>query len=620
MLYVKVVLGLPIDGPFDYLVPPDLEGRVKPGARVWVNFRNKKEVAYIVGSSVKSKIKKVKEISALIDAVPILEEGMLLLTKRVAEYYCCSWGEAIESALPEELRRGIIPKGTLLDKQSLDVEKCPLLDKNGKKKIIFLSGFDRMPVYLREIKEALAAKRSAIVLFSDIRAAESAGELIEKSLGTEVYLAFRKQPKEAELWERLRRQPYCVVVGTRSSIFSPVNNPGLIIIDQPEDRVYKQEQVPHYHTGEVALMRAEIENAKVILASHGISLESFYLEQENKLEYEYIASKRGLPEVKVIDLRRLSYAERKSKSLFSKFLADAIYAALAKKSKVLIVINRRGFATSASCHNCGATLKCPACNTNLVHHFDEDKLKCHHCSFKMELPNICPSCNAGYIKYSGIGTEKVESELSRIFPQAAIRILVEDKEDTGLPEADILVSTGSVIKHRGLSFDLIGVMAIDNLLNRVDFRASEKAFSLLTGLVNLTSGRMIIQSANFGHYCFHALIKHEPRIFLAEELKQRRQLNLPPYKHMILVKLRGRSLEKVKEAALRLSERLNKLKSPAIKVISLNCGEPPKLRGNFYYQILIRASRVQAACRELKLHLKESNYSGIIVTVDVDPV
>jgi len=620
MLYAKVVLGLPIDGPFDYLVPPDLENKVKPGARAWVNFRDKKEVAYVVGISAKSKIKKIKEISALIDANQILDEKMLLLTKKVAEYYCCSWGEAIESALPEELRKGRIPKGTLFDKQSLDLEKCPLPDKKGKKKIVFLAGFDRMPVYLREISEVLAAKRSAIVLFGDIKAAQKAGELVGESLGIEVYLSFRKQANELEAWERIRQEPYCVVVGTRSSIFSPVNNPGLIIIDQEDGQVYKQEQVPHYHAREVCLMRAEIEDARVILASHSISLESFYLAQKNKLEYEYIAPKRSFPEVKVIDLRRLSYAQRKGKSLFSKFLADAIYSALGQKEKALIVINRRGFATSASCHNCGAALKCPACNINLVYHFDEDKLKCHHCAFKMELPNICPSCNAGYIKYSGIGTEKVESELARIFPQAAIRILEEGKEDAALPEADILVSTGSVIKHQGLSFDLIGVLAVDNLLNRVDFRASEKTFSLLTGLINLASKRIIIQSANFGHYCFQALIRHDPRIFLTEELKQRRQLNLPPYKHMILVKLRGKSAEKVKEAALRLSERLNKAKSPGFKVISLNYGQPAKLRGNFYYQILIRAARVQPACRLLKLHLKESNYSGIIVTVDVDPV
>jgi primosomal protein N' (replication factor Y) len=620
MLYAKVVVGLPIDGPFDYLVPAYLEKKLSLGARVWVNFRNKKEVAYVVGLSSKTKIKKVKEISAAIDATPILGEKMLLLAKRLAEYYCCSWGQAIETAIPEDLRKGKITKGTLLYKESLVIKKCPLLDQKDEKKINFLSGQDRMPVYLREIKGALAAKQSAIVLFSDISAAERAKEAVGKSLGIEAYIVFRNQPKELETWEKIMQAEYCVVVGTRSSVFSPVNNLGLIIIDQEEDQVYKQEQAPHYHAREVALMRAEIQGAKVILASHSISLESFYLAQKDKLKFEFAPAKATYPEVKVIDARRLSYAQRKSKAIFSKFLADAIYSTLTEKGKVLLFIERKGFATLAACHNCGVALKCPRCNINLVFHFDEDKLKCHHCNFKMEVPKICPSCNTGYIKYSGIGTEKVESELAKIFPQARVKIFSEENRSDPNLDADIFVATSSVIKRRGLSFDLIGVIAIDNSLNRVDFRSAEKVFSLLLGLVSLTSKKIIIQSSNANHHCFQALIKNDPQLFLTEELKQRKQSNLAPYKHMILIKARGGNLEKVKKAASDLFERLNRIKAIGIKLLSLNCGQPAKLRGNFYYQILMRASNVQSASRFLKLHLKEGHYSGIIVTVDVDPI
>ncbi len=614
MLYANVVLGLPIDGPFDYLVPADLENKIVVGVRVRVNFRNKKEVAYIVGLNNKTKIKKLKEVSALIDQSPVLDKDMLLLTKRLAEYYCCSWGEAIETALPDELRKGKeVEKGD----DSLFVNK--VTEKENRP--FFLQGQDRMPVYLREIKEAWLARRSAIVLFSDIPEAERAKKLIEKDLGTEVFLAFRKQPKELEAWEKIRQAQYCVVIGTRSSIFSPVNNLGLIIVDQEDDRVYKQEQAPHYHAREVALMRAQIQGAKVILASHSLSLESFYLARKENLKREIIPSKQAYPQIKVIDARRLAYAQRKSKSLFSKFLADAIYAQLGEKGKILLVINRTGFATAASCHNCGAALKCPRCNINLVFHFEGDKLRCHHCNFKMEVPKICPSCNTGYIKYSGIGTEKVESELARIFPQARIKIIGEAKEDINLSEADIFVATSSVIKQQGvLSFDLIGVLAIDNSLNRVDFRAAEKTFSLLAGLVSLTSKTMIIQSANANHHCFQALVKNDPQLFYKEELKQRKQLELAPFKHMILLKARGSSLEKVKQAAADLFEKLNGLKSNSIKILSLNPGQPPKLRGNFYYQVLMRASSAEKASRLLKLHLKEWHYSGIIVSVDVDPI
>ncbi|MDD5253407.1 MAG: primosomal protein N' [Candidatus Omnitrophica bacterium] len=613
MLYAEVVLGLPIEGPFDYLVPPDLENKISVGTRIWVNFRNKKEVAYVVGLSSKTKIKKIKEVAAVIDAAAVLDEQMLLLTRRLAEYYCCSWGEAIEAALVDELRKG---------KKTGDgkIEPSPFFKGKIEPSPFFVQGKDRMPVYLREIKEAWEAGQSAIVLFSDIPEAERAKELIEKDSGIEVFLAFRKQPKELEVWEKIRQAQKCVVVGTRSSIFSPVNNLGLIIIDQEQDQAYKQEQVPHYHARQVALIRAQICGSKVVLGGFVPSLESFYLAQEGKLKFEVIPSKQAYPLVQIIDSRRLPYSERKTKSIFSKFLSDAIYANLLEKRKTLVFIERKGFATSAACHNCGVVLKCPRCNINLVFHFDEDRLRCHHCNFKMEVPKICPSCRSGYIKYSGIGTEKVESELARIFPQARIRIINEENKSGSSLDADIFVASSSVIKHRDLSFDLIGVVAIDNSLNRVDFRAGEKTFALLMGLASLTCRRMIIQSANANHHCFQAVIKNDVQIFLKEELKLCKQLNFSPYKHMILIKLRGASLDKVKKAAQDLFERLGGIKTSSIKMLSLNPGQPAKLRGNFYYQILMRASSVEKAGKFLRLHLKEGHFSGIIVTVDVDPV
>ncbi|MDD5109069.1 MAG: primosomal protein N' [Candidatus Omnitrophica bacterium] len=614
MLYANVVLGLPIDGPFDYLVPPDLENKITVGIRVLVNFRNKREVAYVVGLNKKTKIKKIKEILSVLDQAPILDESMLLLTRNLAQYYCCSWGEAIETALPEGLRKGKETKkgdGSLFFNKVTGKENRPL----------FLQGQERMSVYLKEIKQFCADRRSVIVLFSDISEAERAKKLIEQDSGLEVFLVFRKQLKELEVWEKIRQAQCCIVVGTRSSIFSPVNNLGLIIVDQEDDSVYKQEQVPHYHAREVGLMRAQIDGAKIILGSYCLSLRSFYLAHKENHEFRIVPSETAYPLVKVIDLSRLAYAERKIKSIFSKLLADAVYSTLGERGKILLVINRKGFATSASCHNCGVALKCPRCNINLVFHFGEDKLKCHHCNFKMELPKICPNCNAGYIKYSGIGTEKVESELARIFPQASVKIIDEQKGMVNLSDADIFVGTGFVAKQQGsIRFDLIGVLAIDNSLNRIDFMASEKTFSMLMSLVSLTAKKMIIQSANASHHCFQALIKNDPELFYERELAQRKQLNLAPFKHMILLKIRGINPEKVKKASVDLFQRLNALKTASMKILSLNCGQPAKLRGNFYYQILMRASSPQKASHFLKSHLKEWHYSGIIVTIDVDPV
>ncbi len=618
MLYAKVVLGLPVDGPFDYLVPAGLEGKMRIGARVWVNFRNKKEVAYVTGLTARTKIKNIKEISSLIDIIPAIDDGMMSLCSGLAEYYCCSLGEAIETALPEGLRKG---KEVLSPVASASGGSLAMTKTNDPAVAggmpVFVRGQDRMPVYLKYIKEALASGRSAIILFSDIREAEEARGRIARDSGAEVFSVFRKQPGELEIWQSIRGLSSCVVVGTRSGIFAPVNNLGLVIIDREQDQVYKQEQAPHYHARQAALMRSRICGAKLVLGGTVPSLESFFLFREGKLQVEDLPSQSLYPAVQVIDNRRLAYADRKSKPVISKFLSDAIFKVLSDKGKVLVFIERKGFATSAFCHNCGAPLKCPRCSINLVFHFDEDKLRCHHCNFKMDVPKICPSCNSGYIKYSGLGTEKLESELARMFPQARIGIIGEG--DAELGSADIFVSTSVVLKHRNLKFDLTGVISIDNSLNRVDFRAAEKAFSLLTELAG-RSARMVIQSANAGHYCFRALVKNDQGLFLQEELRQRKQLNFPPYKHMILLKLRSASLSKVKDASAGLFEKLGSIKSASVKLLSLNPSQPAKLRGNFYYQILMRASRAEKAARFLRPYLKDGSFSGVIVTVDVDPV
>lgn len=614
MLYAKVVLGLPIEGPFDYHVPQGLEDKISPGVRVWVNFRNKKKVAYVTGLSSRTAIKRIKDILEIIDPEPLIDKKMFLLADQIAQYYCCSLGEALEAMLPEELR-----KGKKWGQSKFSVAKAGKFALTPfSQRFHFIQGQDRITAYLREIKATLLQKRSVILLFSDIVLAQKTAEIIEKDSEVKVFVSFRKQVKSLAVWQNIKKEEYCVVVGARSNVFAPVNSLGLIITDQENDQVYKQEQVPHYHAREVALMRAEIEDAKVVLGATLLSLESFYLAQNNKIEYEIIATGKKYPEIKLIDPSRVAYADRKNKPVFSKYLADAIYANLLEKGRTLLFINRKGFATSAACHNCGSVLKCPRCNINLVFHFDENKLKCHHCNFKMPLPEICPVCNAGYIKYSGLGTEKIESELARVFPQARIKLMDDFKGD--LSSTDILVSTSAVIKHKELNFDLIGVLGIDNSLNRVDFRSAEKTFALLLGLSDLTTKKIIIESSNSNHHCFKALINKDPLFFLKEELKERKQLKFPPFKHMVLVKIRGKDIDKVKKASYDLFEKLNKIKTSSLKLISLSPAQPPKLRGNFYYQILIRASSPKAASSFLKLHLKSERYSGIIITVDVDPV
>lgn len=612
MLYARVVLGLPVEGPFDYIVPSALEKRIKPGVRVWVSFRTKKMLGYIVELTHKTNIKNLKKILEIIDDYPILDKNMLLLTKELSNYYCCSWGEAIETALPEGLRRG-----RRLEAQ----DDFKSLKITGKQEAILLHDIDgkqRWEIYFKEIKQTLDNNKSVVMLFSNIDSVLNAKKNIETQLGLPLGILYRKKSKETEEWEKIRQGKVNIVIGTRSGIFSPVRNLGLIIIDEEQDPSYKQVQVPHYNPREIAFMRQDLEKTKLILGSTMPSLESFFLAKKNKIKL--IQKVRNFPETKIIDMKYEYRISKQRDIILSKYLQDLIISNLSSGGKILLFLNRKGFATFASCRNCRAILKCPRCNINLVYHFKEGALNCHYCNFKMFPPQICPICNSGYIKYSGIGTEKMESELSRLFPQARVKRIV-GKERLDINAADIFVATSAVIKQTDLNFDLIGVLAIDNSLNQIDFRSAEKTIALIMGLAKLTQKKLVIQTRLPNHYCFEPLMKKDINIFYDEELEQRKQLHLPPYRHIVLVKLRGKNEDKVKKASLTLFERLNKCnKVKEILLVSVNQGEPPKLRGNFRWQILISSKDVKKVTEFLRINLKKFSPSGIIVTVNVDPV
>lgn len=620
MLYAKIAIGLPVFGPFDYIVPDSMISGIAPGERVWVSFGTRRLVGYVVGLSRTSQVKKLKPILELIDSHPILSASMLKLTRELAGYYYSSWGEAIETAIPESLR-----KGKRIDDLALLANKPKqprVLTRGAQGSIELLQDLDgqaRWDIYASRIKETLEKGSSAVVLFPDIPEAIRAGDIFRKRLGIEAQILYRKQPNELEEWLRLGLPGPRLVIGTRSAVFAPLSDPGLVIIDEEDDFAYKQDQAPHYHARLAALWRTKFDQTDLILGSSSPSLESFYLCKKKKARHTLLPRKKDFPEIKIVDTRRLPFQGRNIKLFLSRLLEEEIYAVLSDKGKALLFLNRKGFATSGACQTCGKILKCPRCNINLVYHFKDDLLSCHYCNYKIQTPSICPECNAGYIKFSGSGTEKVESEIARIFPQARLKIIDEAKTD--LEEADIFIATSSVIKQESLDFSLIGVLGIDNALNRVDFRATEKVFGLLSGLLRLTSKKFIIQTFTPRHHCFQAILKKDAGLFYEEELKQRRQLGFPPYRHMIVAKLRGRSEEKVKDAATLLFNRLREaVKDKGIEVISVNPYNPAKLRGNYYWQVLLRSAKVIPANSFLKNNLKDFRHSGIIVTVDVDPI
>lgn len=640
MLYAQIVVGLAVEGPFDYFVPQPIEQKIKVGMRVWVDLGRKKTIGYVINLSRRTAVKNLKPVLEAIDKNPILDKNMLLLAKQLSKYYCCSWGEAIETTLPQELRKGRRIELTEASTPMIGLNRTyeGTFSKNEPLPLLVhdLSQHDRWQIYLASIAETLNQGRGVIIILADIHAVLSINTLLtEKFKNASLSVLFRQKDKETEEWVKIKSGAVNLVIGTRSSIFAPVNRLGLIILDEEENTVYKQEQSPHYHAREIALMRAVIEKAQLILSSGTPSLESFYLSQRGKIKYQLLPRRINYPEIKIINMRQSAFSKKGRDNILSGYLIDSLCATLGSSGKALLFLNRKGFSTFASCNNCGTALKCQRCNSNVVYHFEEASLNCHHCNYKMEPPKICPHCQAGYIKYSGLGIEKLESELARIFPQARICQLSEE-EALDMNRADIFLATSLIFKltrypyflpneqegkEMPVNFDLIGILGIDNSLNRIELRASEKVFSLLSGLVSLTQKRLVIQTAIQDHVVFSALLKNDSCLFFEEELKQRKLLKFPPYKHLANVKLRAKNAERVKEKSLVLFNQLRaNTNIKGIEIVSLNPGQPSKLRGNFYWQILIKTNNPVRLTEFLKMSLKKFAHSGVIITVDIDPI
>lgn len=614
MPYVKVVLGIPVEGPFDYALPPYLQQKDLVGKRAWVSFRNQKVLGYIIATAKTTKIANVKPLSELVDDLPLLNKEMLRLTKEVSQYYCCSWGEVLESALPAGLKKKkVVVKKTHSFKTSLKRSKIQV------ELIQDLTGNRRWEIYLREIAEALKNGKNIIFLSPEISTAIEARNLIYDQLKEEPVLLHSKQKGEEGLanWLKVKNNEARIVIGSRLAIFAPLNNLGLIILDQENNSAFKQEQTPHYHAREVALMRAKLNSAKIILGSTAPSLESIYLAKKDKNQQTLIKNEK-FPEVKIIDMKREVYSKRK-KIILTLPLQDAITQTLTAGQKAIIFLHKRGFATQAYCKSCQEVLRCPRCSFSLVYHFKGYRLTCPSCSYQIAPPDICPVCQASYIVYRGAGTEKVESELARFYPSARI-IRDEESSQLNLAEIDILVSSLAIPKTF-FPVNLIGVISLDNLLNRVDFRAGEKTYALLLSFIASGVKRILIQTYLPSHYCFRSLLANNPDLFYEKELTLRRQLALPPFCHIALIKLRGKNEERVSVQAKVLFERLQEInKDKAIGIISFFRSTPEKLRGNFYWQVLVKCKSVKKINLFLKKALKDFRASGIIVTVDVDPL
>lgn len=506
-----------------------------------------------------------------------------------------------------------------------------------------VTGSGKTEVYLRAIETARAGGRGALLLVPEIALTPAVAGQFHQRFGDRVAIlhsAFGERER-AEQWRRIRSGEADVVIGTRSAVFAPVRNLGLIVVDEEHDSSYKQEETPRYNGRDVALVRAQRLNACVVLGSATPSLESRYNAERGRyrlLELPERIEKRPLASVELIDMRQ-EFLETRRQATFSRRLLEAIGARLAAGEQIMLLINRRGFSAFAACRACGERIECRDCAVTLTYHRRDRRMLCHYCGYAEPVPERCPRCDSEHLYFLGLGSERIEEEMRRHFPAARVarmdRDTVTSKRhyESILYEFrahayDVLVGTQMIAKGHDIpNVTLVGVVSADVGLGLPDFRAAERTFQLLAQAAGRAGrgdrpGEVLIQTINPDHYAIRFAAAQDYEGFYRKELEFRRAMRYPPFSALANVLVRCPDQARAWKMAAELAARLNPA-PPEIKVLGPAEAPVPRLKREFRYQTLIKAASRKVlgeALAELRDWARRQDWSPTALVIDVDPI
>jgi primosomal protein N' (replication factor Y) len=780
-MIARVSLEIALRKDFDYLVPPELAGKVDVGSRVQVPFGARQVLGVVIAVAEESAQVNLKFIIKVIGAQTLVTPKVLKLARWIGEYYCCAPETALKSVLPEAVRKedaswrerlfvrplpvtGEFPKLPKRQQEVWDIvekrkeillaelvalakttattvrkledrglieiasqisERDPYareqilatqpivlneaqsralatiklamadgpkatttpapfaeLGNNGEPKTAaavpatdhktFLlhgvTGSGKTEIYLQAIAHALEQGKGAIVLVPEIsltpqtverfKARFSSGNLQTLVAVLHSHLSGGERHDE---WHKIRQGRARIVIGARSAIFAPVEPLGLIIVDEEHEHTYKQEESPRYHARDVAIMRGQMENAVVVLGSATPSLESYANCKRGKfglLELLERVDNQKMPYVRVVDMRQAARGD-KGPPIFSPQLKEAIAQRLERAEQTILFLNRRGYSSSLQCPKCGYVANCPNCSITLTYHRTDQKLCCHICGYVEKVPVVCPNekCRNPQIRFAGVGTQKVEDILSRLFPKARVSRMDADTMkrkddyrrtlgDFRVGKIDILVGTQMIAK--GLHFPnvtLVGIIFADMALHQPDFRAGERTFQLLTQVAGRAGrgdveGEVFVQAFTPFHPSIQYARRHDFQGFYEQEMEFRQQLQYPPFSRVALLTLKGRSEDKVKFYAEHLRRELEKALKPA-PVGEVTTSIPPVEKNEFKdliiagpapapllkaetfyrYQIMLRTRAMSRLSQQLaKIITPLTLAEDVTLSVDIDPV
>jgi primosomal protein N' (replication factor Y) len=525
-----------------------------------------------------------------------------------------------------------------------------------------VTGSGKTEVYLRAVEATLERGRTALILVPEIALTLRVGRLCHArfgggpaassgpagassptcAAGVAVLHSGLSDQERAREWWRVRRGEARVVVGTRSAVFAPLENMGLIIVDEEQESSYKQEETPRYNGRDVAIVRAKLEGAVALLGSATPSMESFHHARQGKyklLRLDARIANRPLAPVEIVDLRE-DFRQTHRAGPVSERLRAAVGESLAAGTQALVLINRRGYSFFALCRSCGAAILCENCSIALAYHRRRERLECHYCGYSRRVPKACPKCSSEHLYFVGAGAEQLEERLQTLFPQARIARLDRDTARSkrvyeqvlgafAARSIDILVGTQMVAKgHDFQSVTLVGVVSADAQLGFPDFRAAERTFQLLTQVAGRAgrgdlAGRVLVETHYPEHYAIELAARQDYPSFFEKELHFRRMMHYPPFTSLALLLVRDTKLEHAIRWSRQIGAFLEPMESRGIKVLGPAAAPLARLKREYRFQFLLKSPRralLNRVLGECLAFCDQTEIPSRAVMVDVDPV
>ncbi len=662
--YADIIIDISheaIDRTFQYMVPAELENSIEVGCQVQVPFGagTKERKGYVINITETPgfDLDRMKEISGICDKGLKIEGRLIKLAAWIRKNYGSTMIDALKTVMPvkEQVRK----TKERVRRQELTLTKAPVTALNRSQEELVsefikdreqninktyllhgVTGSGKTEVYIACIKHIVKEGRQAIVLIPEIGLTYQNVARFRQHFGERVAVINSKQSKgeKYEEFMRAKRHEVDVIIGPRSALFTPCNNLGLIVIDEEHDGAYKSDQTPKYHAREVAIERSMLENASVILGSATPTIESYEkakLGRYRLWELPYRPYGMELSDVSVVDMRE--ELKKGNRSIISKSLYELIDLRLSKGEQVMLFINRRGFNTFVSCRECGEVIKCPKCDVALSLH-NNGLLMCHYCGHTEREAKICPVCKSRLIGGFGTGTQKVEEEIHRLFPQAKVLRMDKDttskKGSTGeilndflMGKGDILIGTQMIVKgHDFENVTLVGVILADLSLFDNDYRSGEKTFDLLTQAAGRAGrgkkkGHVLIQTYQPGHYAIRAAAKQDYEGFFETEMTYRKLLKYPPVYNMMVVLLVGLVYDEVVKASDELSEIIRNTRSEdkTLRVIGPSDATISRIK-DLYRRVIYIKGKEEESLYNIRRLIDAYERDGIKVVVDVNPV